>query len=106
MKSEESTELRDTKKSAEALFFTIPYLIPHARNCRIARVRLVIPLLKGFAIPVTGRKTTEVHARYIHPTTPLRAWMWIIHTHGTFIVAVTTSYEFCEDSEKSRTTFQ
>ncbi len=29
-------------------------------------VRLFFTLLKGFAIPVTGRKTTEVHARYIY----------------------------------------
>ena len=34
-------------------------------------VRLFFTLNEGFAIPVTSRKTTEVHARYIHPTTPL-----------------------------------
>ena len=32
-------------------------------------VRLLFTLLKGFAIPVTGRKTTEVHARYANPPT-------------------------------------
>ena len=32
-------------------------------------VRLFFTLTEGFAIPVTGRKTTEVHARYAnHPT--------------------------------------
>ena len=56
-------------------------------------VRLFFTLDKGFAIPAKSRKTTEVHARDIHPTTPLRAWKWIIHTHGTFIVVTTTSYE-------------
>ena len=33
-------------------------------------VRLFFTLLKGFAIPVLSRKTTEVHARYVQPTRP------------------------------------
>ncbi len=34
-------------------------------------VRLLFTLLKGFAIPVKSRKTTEVHARYAKPTPPI-----------------------------------
>ena len=35
-------------------------------------VRLLFTLIQGFAIPVLSRKTTEVHARYIYPTSSRR----------------------------------
>jgi hypothetical protein len=59
---------------------------------------LFFTLDEGFAIPVTGRKTTEVHARYANPPTHERARSDIYISTRTFIVAVAASYEFCEDS--------
>ena len=50
-------------------------------------------LTEGVAIPVTGRKTTEIHARYVQPARPISERGLNIHIHGTFIVAATTSYE-------------
>ena len=32
---------------------------------------LLFTLDEGFAIPVTGRKTTEIHARYVQPARPI-----------------------------------
>ena len=35
-------------------------------------VRLLFTLIQGFAIPLPSRKTTEVYARYIYPTSSRR----------------------------------
>ena len=56
-------------------------------------VRSFFTLTEGFAIPLHSRKTTEVHARYIHPHTLRSSVEWILHTQWTFIVAATTVYE-------------
>ena len=57
-------------------------------------VQLVFTHLEGFAIPVTSRKTTDVHARYaIPPTHNLGVdGIYYISTR-TFIVVARTSYE-------------
>ena len=44
------------------------YQQPYTRKKR--KVRLFFTLNEGFAIPVSNRKTTEVHARYVEPTRP------------------------------------
>ena len=45
-------------------------------------VHLFFTLDEGFAIPVTGRKTTEIHARYAKPASPYReAWIYT-YPHG------------------------
>ena len=45
-------------------------------------VQLVFTLIKGFAIPVLGRKTTDIHARYANPPPhTLQARTEYIHIH-------------------------
>ena len=61
------------------------YLFFNSSYTRIKKreVRLFFTHLEGFAIPVTGRKTTEIHARYAKPTPPYsRAWENITYPHG------------------------
>ena len=44
-------------------------------------LQLVFTLSKGFAIPATSRKTTDVHARYANPPRPFRTWTEYKHIH-------------------------
>ena len=69
-------------------------------------VHLFLTLFKGFAIPVLSRKTTEVHARYVSPTSPYDgrgAYLYIPTGHSLLLSGLST--KFCEDSEESQTTF-
>ena len=94
---------RFPKSVSGATFIVI--LSVHIYTHEKREIRLSFTPIKGFAIPVTCRKTTEVHARYVQPTTPfVQAWSRYKHTYGTFIVVVATGCEFCEDSDWSQTT--
>ena len=69
-------------------------------------VHLFLTLFKGFAIPVLSRKTTEVHARYVSPTSPYDgrgAYLYIPTGHSLGLLRLYA--ELCEDSEQSQTTF-
>ena len=46
--------------------FTIHTYIHEKRESHLS-----FTLLEGFAIPVTSRKTTEIHARYVQPARPI-----------------------------------
>ena len=52
-------------------------------------VHLFFTLDEGFAIPVTGRKTTEIHARYANPPRPCGRGVDNYISTRTFIVVVT-----------------
>ena len=78
------------------------YQQPYTRKKR--EVRLFFTLYKGFAIPQLVEKQPKSTPDIYTQPHPKRAWKWIIHTHGTFIVAVRTSCECCEDSVESQTT--
>ena len=68
-----------------------PLYLPRNTIHKKREVHLFLTLLKGFAIPVTGSKTTEIHARYAKPASPYsEAWIYNIPT-WTFIVVATTS---------------
>ena len=55
---------------------------------------MVFTLDEGFAIPVDSRKTTDVHARYVHPTSPVEGrGVDIYIPTRTFIVVVWTIYK-------------
>ena len=63
-------------------------------------VQLVFTLLKGFAIPVSSRKTTDVHARYANLPTQITGEDGIYtypRGHSSLLYGLDT--EFCEDSE-------
>ena len=51
--------------------FQLPFLSSPHTYTKKREVRSFFTLIKGFAIPVTSRKTTEFHARYAKPTPPI-----------------------------------
>ena len=75
------------------------------KHTKKREVRSFFTLDKGFAIPAKSRKTTEVHARYIHPTTP-RTGVDVDNTYprGHSLRLSGLLAEFCEDSVESQTT--
>jgi len=78
--------------------FTLLRFSPRSRAVytyrKSVKFHLFLTLFKGFAIPVHSRKTTEIHARYVLPASPLRwAWGYLYIPSWTFIAVVATVYK-------------
>ncbi len=67
-------------------------------------VRLFLTLIKGFAIPHTVEKQPKSTPDMLNPPTHLTGGDWYYIPTRTFIVAVRTVCECCEDSDESQTT--
>ena len=76
------------------------YVYTHEKR----EVRLFFTLIKGFAIPHTVEKQPKSTPDMLNPPTHLTGGDWYYIPTRTFIVAVRTVRECCEDSDESQTT--